>query len=158
MDNFAPNRFVDGQPMLLAGLRRRHEFGAMDTGIPKQWQDFHALGAISGRIGPNFYGVICGADATGCEYMCGVEVASLSELPVGMGKLHVPAQRYAVFVHDDHVSTLRHTWQQIFDWLPTSGFVSAQTPDFEVYGPEYDTTSGTGGTEVWIGVLPRDAG
>lgn len=157
MTTFAPNRFVDGPPMLLAGLRRRHDFHAMDTGIPKQWQDFHALGVIPGRTGKHYYGVICGADATGCEYMCGVEVTSLSDLPADMGKMHVPAQRYAVFVHEGHVSTLRHTWQQIFDWLPASGYVSAQAPDFEVYGPAYDAATGTKDTEVWIGVLPRES-
>lgn len=157
MRTFSPDRFVDGQPMLLAGLRRRHDFHAMHTGIPEQWQDFHALAAIPGRTGQNLYGVICGADAGGCEYLCGVEVVSLTELPADLGRMRVPAQRYAVFVHDGHVSTLRQTWQQIMDWLPISNYVSAQAPDFEVYGPAYDTATGMGGTEVWIGVQPRDA-
>jgi len=157
MPSLTPDRFVDGQPMLLGGLRRRHDFSAMDSGIPQQWKDFHALGPIAGRIGSNFYGVICGADAGSCEYLCGVEVASLSELPVDMGRMRVPAQRYAVFVHEGHVSALRQTWQQIFDWLASSDYVSAQTPDFEVYGPAYDAAAGMGDTEVWIGILPRSA-
>lgn len=132
--------------MLLGGLRQRHEFAATHLDLARQWQQFKSLGELPGRIGSSLYGVMCGHDATGFEYMCGVEVESFAGLPEGTGRMRVPAQRYAVFTHNGPASTLRSTWLKILEWLLSSGYESAHTPDFEVYG--------VGGIEVWVGVVP----
>jgi predicted transcriptional regulator YdeE len=141
--------------MLLGGLRQRHEFAAADLGIADQWRQFKSRGDVPGRIGSNLYGVMCGHDSTGFEYMCGVEVESLADLPEGAGRVRVPAQRYAVFAHHGHASTLRSTWQHIFEWLATSSYESAHTPDFELYGPHSDLLAVVGGIEIWVGVARR---
>jgi AraC family transcriptional regulator len=155
VESFKPDRFESWRPMLLGGLRCRHDFEQASQGIARQWQQFKALDELPGRIGPNLYGVMCGHDATGLEYMCGVEVESLADLPVGVGRIRVPAQRYAVFTHEGHVSTLRSTWEQILEWLSIGSYESSHTPDFELYGPQSDPLAGVGTIEVWVGVVPK---
>ena len=132
--------------MLLGGLRRRHEFAAAAAGIPEQWRQFQAKGELPGQIGSTLYGVMCGHDATGLEYMCAAEVESLAGLPEGTGKMRVPAQHYAVFTHPGDASTLQSTWEQILEWLESGDYRSAETPDFERYAG--------GSIEVWVGVVP----
>ena len=43
------------------------------------------------------------------DYMCGVEVASASDLPKGLTSLTAPGQRYAVFEHRGHIAAFRAT-------------------------------------------------
>jgi AraC family transcriptional regulator len=155
VESFEPARFETGRPMLLGGLRCRHDFELAPSGIAKQWEQFKVLEEVPGRVGSNLYGVMCGHDSTGLEYMCGVEVESFAALPVGTGRMRVPAQFYAVFAHDCHVSTLRSTWEQILEWLSRGEYGSSQTPDFELYGPQSDPLTGVGGVEIWVGVVPR---
>jgi mannose-6-phosphate isomerase-like protein (cupin superfamily)/predicted transcriptional regulator YdeE len=149
-----PIRFETGRPMVLAGLRRRHPLATAATGIAAQWRDAVRSSWPPGRVGSTCFGVMCGADATGLEYMCAIEVASLAELPEGTGKMRVPAQTYAVFAHDA-ASSLRTTWERAFDWLSKSGFESAHLPDFEVYGSGCDPLTAAGPIEVWVGVVER---
>lgn len=140
--------------MLLAGLRRRHAFATMRESIPRQWTDFQPLvGGIEGRVGIGFYGAMCGADGDGIEYLCGVQVVSFDGLDASIGRMRVPAQHYAVFTHQGPAATLHATWQRIMDWLPGSGYVSAQQPDFERYGAGYDSLAPDGRVEIWVGVL-----
>jgi predicted transcriptional regulator YdeE len=155
VEGFKPDRFENGRPMLLGGLRCRHDFEQAHVGIAKQWEQFRSLDEVPGRVGENLYGVMCGHDSTGLEYMSGVEVESLAGLPAGIGRMRVPAQHYAVFTHDGHASTLRSTWEKILEWLSNSSYESSHTPDFEVYGPQSDPLAGVGGIEVWVGVAPR---
>lgn len=143
--------------MLLAGLRQRHVPADAESGIALQWRQFRSSGELRGRSGAAFYGVMCGHDAAGFEYMCGVEVASFAGLPDGTGRMRVPAQHYAVFNHAGPASTLRSTWRRILDWLAGGGHASAHGPDFELYRPGAGTLAG-GGIEVWVGVVPRAAG
>ncbi|MNH09208.1 Bacterial transcription activator, effector binding domain [compost metagenome] len=151
----APIRFEQGRPMLLGGLRRHHEFQQGDFG--GQWRDFGALGPLPGQLGEHAYGVICGADATSCEYMCAVEVAALEVLPKTLGRMRIDPQTYAVFLHRGHVSTLPQTWQGALDWLARSDYESAHKPDFERYGAAFDPETGGGELEVWLAVRPRQA-
>lgn len=142
--------------MLFAGIRRKHTFASMGRDVPRQWEDFLKLGKLPGQLGTTAYGAICGGDekAQTMEYMCAVEVQSFDALPKELGRMRVPAVRYAVFLHAGNVATIRSTWQQIFAWLPASGMQSAQTPDFEVYDERFDGATGEGGVEIWVGVKP----
>jgi AraC family transcriptional regulator len=87
--------------------------------------------------------------------MVAVEVKSFDAIPKDLGRMRVPAVRYAVFRHEGNVATIQDTWKQIFDWLPRSGMQSAQTPDFEVYDEHFDGATGEGGVEIWLGVKPK---
>lgn len=157
MEAFTPVRFAAGRPMLLAGLRRRHEFAAAKAGIAAQWREFLEGGEVPGRTGPELYGVMCGGDATGLEYMCGVEVESLAGLPADTGRMRVPAQRYAVFVHGGQGASLQSTWERILEWLSSGPCDSAHTPDFELYGPGSNPLAEAGEIEIWVGVVPRSS-
>ena len=141
--------------MLLAGLRRHHSFGGAATTIPAQWEAFRALGELAGQQGATTYGVVCGSTpATQTfEYMCGAEVAGFDALPPELGRMRVPAQRYAVFTHRGHVSAIRTVWDAIWqDWLPRSGERPADTPDFERYDERFDPRTGSGEIEIWFPV------
>jgi predicted transcriptional regulator YdeE len=156
MSDFQPLRFEDGRPLLLAGLRRRHDFATAPRSVALQWQAFLPLAAtLPGRTGNHFYGAMCGADATGVEVLSGVEVSGFEALPPEVGRMRVPALRYAVFAHAGPPATLHQTWQRVLDWLPGSGFESAQQPDFERYRADRDPLAPDAGIEVWVGVVPR---
>jgi AraC family transcriptional regulator len=149
-----PTRFEDGRPMMLAGIRRRHEFAAAARGTAEQWREFLANPPLAGATGEYRYGVLCGADATGFEYMTAMEVASFSGLPEGTGRMRVPPQRYAIFTPADG-ATVETTWRQIFAWLEQGDYQSAHLPDFERYPAATDPRAPSAGFEFWVGVVPR---
>lgn len=146
--------------MLLAGIRRKHTFASMSKDIPRQWDDFVKLGKLPGQVGTTAYGAICGGDpkTQTMEYMCAVEVKSFEGVPKELGRMRVPAARYAVFLHEGNVATIQGTWKQIFSsWLPKSGMQSNETPDFEAYDERFDGATGEGGVEIWLGVKAAKA-
>jgi AraC family transcriptional regulator len=153
-DNLHAPRFEISKPLLVAGLGERYtsENGA---GIPNQWQRFHqSVEDIPGRIGKVAYGVCCnGDDAGNFDYISGVEVSDFSDLPREFSRVRIPEQRYAVFTHRDHVSTIRRTVNTIWNhWLPASGLKAADAPNFERYDENFDPLTGNGGLEIWIPV------
>lgn len=155
----AAPRFVDGAAMLIAGLCRRYEYGALD-GIPGQWQRLAPhIGHIGSEVGDGAtYGVCVNADAGGFDYICGVEVRDFSDTAPQMTRLRVPPQRYAVFRHGGHLSGIRATMNAIMgDWLAGSAWEIADAALLERYGPEFDPVSGNGGVEIWVPVTPRGA-
>lgn len=151
-DHLEPPRFEDGRPLLIAGLSERYNCES-SRAIPAQWQRFGPhFGHVPGQVGDTAYGVCCNSDEAGnFDYLCGVEVRDFTDLPADFARLRVPAQRYAVFPHRAHISTIRRTFSTIFNrWLPESGYEAADAPEFERYGKEFDPVTGLGGLEVWI--------
>jgi AraC family transcriptional regulator len=153
-DTLQAPRFQTSKPLLVAGIGERYscENGA---GIPGQWQRFHQLVArIPGRIGPVAYGVCCnGDDAGNFDYIAGVQVLDFSDLPREFSSVRIPEQRYAVFTHREHISTIRRTINTIWNhWLPASGLKAADAPNFERYDENFDPLTGNGGLEIWIPV------
>jgi AraC family transcriptional regulator len=147
-----PPRFADGKALLVTGLGARYTF-ATSEGIPGQWQRFAVyLGHIPGQIGHTTYGVCCNTDdASNFDYIAGVEVPSFADLPKEFATVRMPAQRYAVFSHRQHISAIRGTVYTIWNkWLPESGHPVADAPNFERYGPEFDPRAGTGLVEIWV--------
>jgi AraC family transcriptional regulator len=154
LDHLAAPRFETGKPLLIAGLGERYSW---ETGaaIPGQWQRFgQSVDDIPGRIGAVAYGVCCnGDDAGNYDYIAGVEVSDFSDLPREFSKVRIPAQKYAVFSHADHISTVRRTINTIWNhWLPASGLKVADAPNFERYGEKFDPLTGNGGLEIWVPV------
>ncbi|MFP3567018.1 GyrI-like domain-containing protein [Paraburkholderia sp. SIMBA_030] len=147
-----PLRFEDGKPFLVAGLNERYSCDS-SQGIPSQWQRFGAYyGKVPAQVGGVAYGVCYNADDSGnFDYLCGVEVSDFSALPAELSRVRIPAQRYAVFSHREHISTIRRTWNTIWNqWLPASGHVPADAPNFERYDEKFDPVSGMGGLEIWL--------
>jgi AraC family transcriptional regulator len=152
IDNLKPPRFLTGKALLIAGVgdRFNHENAA---GIPSLWQRYHqAVGDIPGRVGQVAYGVCWnGDDAGNFDYIAGVEVADFSDLPRAFSRVRIPEQKYAVFAHDEHISTIRRTVNTIWNhWLPASGLKAADAPSFERYDENFDPLTGNGGFEIWV--------
>ncbi|HET8727406.1 MAG TPA: AraC family transcriptional regulator [Alphaproteobacteria bacterium] len=147
-----PPRFVDGAALLVAGLGERYSFETVH-GAPMLWQRFAPhIGHVPGQVGNVAYGVCCNSDGAGSfEYIAGVEVADFSELPGEFRRVRIPAQRYAVFRHADHIATIRSTVHTIWSkWLPDSGHQAADAPEFERYDEGFDPQTGSGGVEIWL--------
>jgi AraC family transcriptional regulator len=143
----------ESKALLIAGLWGH--FTAADwEKIPEQWQRFVSFGNVYGKIGPAHYGV-CFNRSDGVDYLSGVEVSGAGGLPREFCWVSIPAQKYAVFTHQEHVSKLRNTLEVIRDeWFPESGYEAAQTAGesvfFERYGEGFDPRTGMGDIEVWI--------
>jgi AraC family transcriptional regulator len=153
-DNLQTPRFETGRPLLVAGIGERYNF-ENNGGIPGQWHRFHQeVANFPGRIGPVAYGVCCnGDDAGNFDYVAGVEVADFSGLPREFARVRIPAAKYAVFTHSDHISTIRRTVNTIWNhWLPASGLKVADAPNFERYDANFDSLTGNGGLEIWVPV------
>jgi AraC family transcriptional regulator len=155
-DNLPTPRFETGKPFLVAGIGERisppSDNGA---GIPGQWQRFHQhVAGTPHRIGKAAYGVCCnGDDAGNFDYIAGVEVSDFSDLPREFSRIRIPEQRYAVFTHRDHISSIRRTINTIWNhWLPNSGLKAADAPSFERYDENFDPLAGNGGVEIWVPV------
>jgi AraC family transcriptional regulator len=149
-----PVRFERGGVLLIAGIGQRYTCEA-SAGIPAQWQRFLPhLGTVPGQIGRTAYGVRSNTDDEGgFDYICAVAVSGFSNISSDWSRLRIAAQKYAVFSHREHISTIRSTWSTIWNtWLPESGHELVDAPDFERYGEEFDSHIGTGGLEIWVPV------
>ena len=150
-------RVENSRPLLIAGLRSQFADEPW-KGTPELWQRFAPyLGKILGQVGRTAYG-LCFLLLNGVDYLAGVEVSGSSGLPSDFTPVNIPAQRYLVFPHREHVSKLHITCDMISEWLPTSGHEAAKTPGapdfFERYTEEFDPRTGMGGIEVWIPIKP----
>lgn len=145
-------RIEVAQEMYLIGIRQKHAFAVLAEEIPKQWLAFK-MGFEAARQSPVTYGVICGLDHDGMEYMCGVEVSSLQSVAETTGKIIIPQQKYAVFVFEGHITEIGAAWDHIIDDLmPALKLEDAHTPSFERYDDRYDPMSGNGVVEIWCPV------
>lgn len=151
-----PPRLATAQALLVAGVGARYNHcDAGGANIPGQWQSFHEkVGEIPNRIGKLAYGVCCNGDDSGnFDYIAGVEVADFSDLPREFARVRIPEQRYMVFSHGEHISTIRRTVMAIWNqWLPQSGLKAADAPNFERYDETFDPATGNGGLEIWVPV------
>jgi len=153
-DKLASPRFETASAFLVAGVGERI---TCDNGaiIPGLWQRFsQTVADIPARVGQVAYGVCCnGDDAGNFDYIAGVEVSDYSDLPRRYSRIRIPEQRYAVFTHSDHVSSIRRSINAIWNhWLPASGLKAADAPNFERYGENFDSLTGNGGFEIWVPV------
>jgi AraC family transcriptional regulator len=154
IDNLQAPRFQTGNAFLVAGIGERYTCDS-SAAIPGQWQRFHqSVENIPGRVGKVAYGVCSnGDDAGNFDYIAGVEVSDFSDLPREFSRVRIPEQRYAVFTHRDHISSIRRTVNTIWNhWLPASGLKAADAPNFERYDENFNPPTGNGGLEIWVPV------
>ena len=147
-------RFESGKPLLMAGLRG-HFTAANREGIPALWQRLATYGKVPGQVEPVHYGLYFNM-SDGIDYLAGAEVASDADLPGEFSRVNIPAQRYVVFPHREHVSKLYNTVDTIWrKWFPGSGHeiapaVAGAPNFFERYGEGFDPRAGMGDIAVWI--------
>jgi AraC family transcriptional regulator len=146
-------RIVDSDVLLIAGPSERYN-SKTSAGIPAQWQHFVPWldTRIPGRVGGVAYGVRYNGDDDGnFDYICGVEVSGFSGLPADWSHQRIAPQKYLVFTHRGHISTIRSTWNTAWNkGLPESGYKAADAPSLERYAEDFDGATGLGGVELWI--------
>lgn len=124
--------------------------------IPCLWQAFNAR-ELEVSAGPDSgaYGVCVAADAAdGFRYVAGVESVQGAGVPAGMERISIPAGRYAVFTHTDHISEIGNTLYTIWNKsLSDLGLNPRPSPDFERYDHRFDPATGLGTVEIWIPVI-----
>ena len=148
----AEPRFEQGEELLIAGLGGRFSVDKAQ-GISALWQRFVPyIGRVPGQQGWETFGLCHSPDEEGgFEYIAGVRVNRVDELPPGFTHQRLPARRYAVFPHHGHISSIHETFAAIFQrWLPNSGLQAADAPEFERYSADFDPMAGTGRVEVWV--------
>ncbi|WP_374384674.1 GyrI-like domain-containing protein [Dongia sp.] len=145
-------RFAEMPARLFVGINDKFNSGNV-AGIPALWQRFNAYwGAIPHMVPGAGYGICHTHDDSGnFDYVAGVEVTEFTDVPAELFRLRVPAQRYAIFAHEGHVSDIRSVCHTIWNkWLPASGFKAADTPVQERYHARFDPATGLGGFEIWL--------
>ncbi|CAN7657503.1 GyrI-like domain-containing protein [Pseudomonas sp. GL-B-26] len=151
-DDTAKPRFEYGHFLLIAGLGGR--FTADTTkGIPDLWEKFiPEIGKIPGQKSEVTYGICCNPDGKGgFEYIAGVEISKLDDLPDKYRWVEVQPQHYAVFEHKGSLDQLPQTFQYIWKtWLPQSGYQAADAPEFERYSEDFNPKLNTGVLEIWL--------
>jgi AraC family transcriptional regulator len=151
--NLAPPSIEMGKLLLVAGLGGRYTFESSKN-IPALWQRFGPhLGHVPGQVRAKgvTFGVSYNMDDSGFDYMAGVEVSDFDKLPAEFARLRIAPQRYAVFTHREHISSMRSVIMTIWRrWLPESEYEAADAPNFERYGEEFDGRTGLGGFQLWI--------
>ena len=150
-----PIRFASRPQLLLAGLLAHHEYVTAHFSVPRQWDAFRIEGPAAQPVGRDTFGAICKRDARSFEYLTAVEVASFDSLPTDCGRIILPAQDYAVFLHQGPVVAIGVTWAHVMQWLAAGEYESAGTPAFEAYGPDFDPTRPDSRVEIWVGVRRR---
>lgn len=153
--DLAPPRIIEGRPLLIAGLAERHANNRPEE-VPAQWQRLtpyidcmpHAVGdgAAYGIVVDLFF------NPESFQYLNGLAVIAVHDLPPELTALRLPAQRYASFTHPGHVSTMRTTVHTIFTHsIETLGLEVGDFPNFvEYYGPRFDPEAGEGEVEIWV--------
>lgn len=148
----AEPRFETGHFLLIAGLGGRFSPDTTE-GIPKLWETFMPhIGQVPAQKGDVTYGICCNPDGQGgFEYIAGVEISKLDDLPERYRWIEVQPQQYAVFEHTGSLDTLPQTFQYIWKtWLPGSGRTAADAPEFERYSADFNPETGTGTLEIWV--------
>jgi len=146
--------------ILIAGSPRHYTAQNLDE-LSSQWECL-PFGKIPGQRGKTGYGVVFDGKENECdfEYLTGVEVSTFVGLPAEFARMSIPAQKYAIFPHRDHVSKLRNTIDAVVKtWLKQAhakGEAATPSPGqpwmIEYYAEDFDPKNGMGTIEVWFPV------
>src|SRR5262245_36556636 len=156
MNKLEPDRLEHSKPLMLAGLKEHYTPDTMQN-IPEHWERFRPyMGTVPTQIDPKTYGVCYIVKDAESDYPAGVEVSKTSELPDELTFIRIPAQKYAVFLHRDHISKIKDTIDAIGkEWLPTADYVPTGDPTFFERYEHYDPATGTGDIQIWVPVTSR---
>ena len=104
--------------------------------IPQLWGQWNARAAeLKNRTGMCAYGAcftqVEGAGEGEFEYVAGMEVSDLADIPEGMVARQIPDYKFAVFTHKGKLHTLPETYKFIYEtWLPQA--------DVELHPDKFD--------------------
>ena len=154
-DNLQAPRFETSKPLLIAGIGERYQ----SRERRRHSRPVAALSAIRRRTFPAGSGMWPTASAATATMPAISTTSPASKCPTSptcranSASVRIPEQKYAVFTHRDHISTIRRTVNTIWNhWLPASGLKAADAPNFERYDDNFDPLTGNGGLEIWVPV------
>ena len=139
---------------LYAGLPELVTYGNTQT-IPGQWHRFMSgfYNEIENKTAAIPVGIALDSTEDGINYVCAAEVMRFGRIPDGLIKVALAPQTYLVFAHNGHITTLRETYEAIWnDWLPKSGRTVVEAPILDRHNETFDTRTGNGGVTIWIPV------
>ena len=127
--------------------------------IPKMWENlpketYALLTSLSDREPGGVLGVCADMYNDGFDYW--IAAATSKPCPAGFESLCIPACTWAIFETTGPLpGAIQALFSRIFtEWLPTSGFERAPSPEIEVYS-DGDTTSPSYKSEVWVPVIKK---
>jgi len=157
-ENLPQPRFENGGAMLMAGTRVHYTTETMNN-IPAQWEQFAKhIGKVPNEVGRAAYGLCFNFVKAPFrfDYVAAVEISPAGLMPSDFVTAEIPAQHYAIFRHEEHLSRIRDRIDAIWNrWLPNSGHTALLgQPEkpymIERYGERFDPQKGMGDIELWI--------
>jgi AraC family transcriptional regulator len=139
---------------LFAGLPEMVTYGNTQT-IAGQWARFMSgpYGEIENKTPSIPVGIALESTDDGVRYVCAAGVTRFGKISDGLIKVTLVPQTYLVFAHNDHITTLRQTYEAIWnEWIPASGKTVAEAPSLDRHNETFDTRTGNGGVTIWIPV------
>lgn len=125
--------------------------------IPAQWQRFMSscYGAIPNKVRQMPIGLCDPPDDEGCfNYVCATEVEAFERRVPELTYVECEPMTYAVFAHNDHVSTIFDTYAAIWnEALPALARTVADSPVLEFHNDTFDPDTGLGGLRLHIPLL-----
>ena len=89
-------------------------------------------------------------------YLAGLAVGRVDVIPEGMTARLLPANTYAVFVHNGRIAHLPQTVEQVFAaWLPSSSYQLAGDFYFEHYDDRFQPGSAESVISLYVPVSER---
>ncbi len=149
----------------LVGKRLSMSYADNKTG--ELWRSFMPVHkSISNTTGPERYSLQVYdtapyekefTAATPFEKWAAMSVADFNNIPEGMEAFTLAGGLYAVFFYKGPMSDGPKVFQYIYGtWLPSSGYVPDNRPQFEVLGDKYSNTAPDSEEEIWIPIKPKN--
>lgn len=124
--------------MYVIGIQIKTSNATCMQDMPLLWQKFMQEGLVHHIPTPtnqSLLAVYSGYDGDHTKpynYLIGMQVDSVDEVPVGMVAKIIPSQKYAIFTgRGTFPENLQQVWRKI--WEPDFDALRAYTVDFEVY-------------------------
>lgn len=153
--SLASPRIETAPARLIAGIGARYEGSGGMSGIPPQWRRLEPyFGHVPGAVGDAGFGVNHAFDQEGAfSYLAGMQVSHDYGLPNIFQTLSLPEQRCAVFTHKGHVSGIPASMRAIWEhWNVGADRQAIDCSCVEVYGTEFDASTGEGDVQIWVPV------
>ena len=122
--------------------------------IPAQWQRFMSCyyDDIPNKVKEMPIGMCEPPDDEGCfNYVCAAKVETFGGQLPELTSFVCEPRCYAVFAHNDHVSTIFNTYAAIWnEALPAMARIVADSPVLEFHNDAFDPDTGLGGLQLYI--------
>ena len=138
-------KFVKKDAFTVIGYERQYNLDTMKSSdIPGFWDDIlksKSLTLIENPINYNeCLGLCIEMDSNNnFNYIIGISVDKVGELPAGAKLYEIKECEYAVFtVLGEVPKAIQDTWMYIMnEWLPISGYKMLKKPNFELYDEKF---------------------